>query len=169
MLKRSSPWALEYSRVRVKDAPSRNLLQRFVFVSPSPFGLPRMECVTEIWNRIFRGLRKTRTPKTGREKKSEIQFLGVFGRPDDWKYASKYSGRKFWTQFVAVFGRPEHLKPAVKKIQTAFFDTLRKTGGSLKTITPIERGVNIRLNWNENEMKWDNWNMMDTVLWLACR
>ena len=38
---------------------------------------------------IFRGAQETREPETGREKKFEIQFLGVLGKPENRRPAEK--------------------------------------------------------------------------------
>ena len=54
--------------------------------------------------------------------------------------------KKSEIQFLGVFGRPENRRPAEKKIRDPIFRGLQTTGGSLKTRRPTEKGAGSRLN-----------------------
>ena len=104
------------------------------------FGRPEHQRPAEkkIRDPIFRGLQKTRTPKTGWEKKSEIQFLGVFGRPDrkfDQVFIDPCRGWPVWNFYLekrmchaCPYVHTRHRTPNEKKIWDPIFMGLRKTG-----------------------------------------
>ena len=71
--------------------------------TPCSFGLPAIEWVREIEHRKFRGLRKTGTPKTSWEKNPRSNFLGS----SEVQNTEDRLGKKSEIQFLGVFGRLE--------------------------------------------------------------